>query len=204
MSNDQYFTREPQSATRPVDCAFTWRGAEMTFVTDSGVFSRGELDHGTRLLLDSLPPLSGEVLDLGCGWGAIGVTLAKVYPGARVTMADVNLRALALARENAVRNGVCCEAVESDGFSALGDRRFDAVVTNPPIRAGKQVIYRLFTEAAEHLNAGGSLWLVIRKQQGAESCIRYLESLSMTVEKTGRSAGFWVLRAAKTEDEPHV
>ncbi len=202
--NDQYYTREPQSASRPAVCAFTWRGLSLTFVTDSGVFSKGELDAGTRLLLDALPALTGDVLDMGCGWGAIGVSLARACPDARVTMADVNLRALDLARENAARNGVRCEAVESDGFSALGGRSFDTVVTNPPIRAGKQVIYRLFAEAAEHLKPGGELWLVIRKQQGAESCIRYLESLSLRVDKMDRSGGFWVLRAAKTEEERHV
>ncbi len=202
--NDQYYTRRPSSTSRPQSCSFTFHGIEMTFVTDSGVFSKGELDQGTRLLLDALPPLSGDVLDLGCGWGAIGVTLARAFPDARVTMADVNLRALALAQENARRCGVRCEAVESDGFSAMAGRRFDVIITNPPIRAGKQVIYRLFAESAAHLRPSGELWLVIRKQQGAESCIRYLESLSLRVEKKDRSAGFWVLRATGTEVENHV
>ena len=197
--NDQYFAREPSSASRPAACSFDYRGVKLTFMTDAGVFSRGELDQGTRLLLDALPPLSGEALDLGCGWGAIGVSLALANPGLRVTMADVNLRALDLARQNAERNGAACEAVESDGFSGLTDRRFDAVVTNPPIRAGKQVIYRMFAEARSHLNPGGALYLVIRKQQGAESCIRYLESIGFCVEKLDRSAGFWVLRAAAAE-----
>ena len=87
--------------------------------------------------------------------------------------------------------------VESDGMAALMDRRFDAVITNPPIRAGKQVIYRLFREAFDHLSPGGSLFLVIRKQQGAESCIRYLEGFFASVEKLDRSAGFWVLQARK-------
>ncbi|MBR4458838.1 MAG: class I SAM-dependent methyltransferase [Clostridia bacterium] len=199
--NDHYYTRDPASASRPSTCAFTWRGHPMTFVTDSGVFSKGELDRGTQLLLDALPSLSGEVLDLGCGWGAIGVTLAKAFPDARVTMADVNLRALSLAAENASRNGVSCETVESDGLSALRERRFDAIVTNPPIRAGKQVIYRLFAESADRLAPGGALYIVIRKQQGAESCVRYLESIGMDVEKLDRSSGFWVLRAGKTEVE---
>ena len=194
--NDQYYTREPQSASRPAGCVFAYRGRELRFVTDAGVFSRGELDRGTRLLLDALPDLAGEVLDLGCGWGAIGVSLACANPGLRVTMADVNLRALDLAARNAAANGASCETVESDGFGALAGRRFDAVVTNPPIRAGKQVIYGMFADARDHLRSGGALYLVIRKQQGAESCVRYLESIGYETEKLDRSAGFWVLKAS--------
>ena len=112
-------------------------------------------------------------------------------------MADVNLRALSLSRENAKRNGTEVEILESDGFSALTDRSFDTVITNPPIRAGKQVIYQMFADAREHLKAGGSLFLVIRKQQGAESCVRYLKTLYASVEKRDRSGGFWVLEARK-------
>ena len=196
--NDQYYTREPQSASRPVSCEFVYRGGTMRFRTDAGVFSRGELDPGTRLLLDALPDLAGDVLDLGCGWGAIGVSLAKAMPGTRVTMADVNLRALELASGNAKDNGVTVETVESDGFSGLPGRLFDAVVTNPPIRAGKQVIYRMFADARDHLRPGGALYLVIRKQQGAESCIRYLQSIGYQTEKLDRSGGYWVVQATPT------
>ena len=198
--SDQYYTRNPSSSSRPAECVFTWRGKELRFTTDAGVFSRGELDTGTRLLLDALPEtLSGDILDLGCGWGPIGISIQALRPEARVILADVNLRALDLARGNADRNGVRVACVESDGFSALEGRMFDAVVTNPPVRAGKQVIYRLFREAYDHLVPGGSLYLVIRKQQGAESCIRYLETFFSPVEKLDRSGGFWVLRAGKQE-----
>ena len=193
---DQYFAREPESESRPVECAFEYRGVKLRFTTDAGVFSRGELDAGTRLLLDALPEeMSGEILDLGCGWGPIGISVKARWPETRVTLADVNLRALARSRENAERNGVQAEALESDGFSALEGRTFDAVITNPPIRAGKQVIYRMFADALVHLKPGGSLYLVIRKQQGAESCVKYLKTLYASVEKLDRSGGFWVLKA---------
>ena len=195
---DQYFAREPESESRPVECAFEYRGVKLRFTTDAGVFSRGELDAGTRLLLDALPgEMSGEILDLGCGWGPIGISVKARWPETRVTLADVNLRALARSRENAERNGVQAEALESDGFSALEGRTFDAVITNPPIRAGKQVIYRMFADALVHLKPGGSLYLVIRKQQGAESCVKYLKTLYASVEKLDRSGGFWVLKAGK-------
>lgn len=194
--NDQYYTREPGSESRPVACEFDYRGKHLRFMTDAGVFSKGELDQGTRLLLDTLPDtMEGDILDLGCGWGPVGICLKTVWPQTEVTLADVNLRALALSRENAVRNSVNVTCVESDGFSALEGRLFDAIVTNPPIRAGKQVIYRMFAEASEHLKEGGSLFLVIRKQQGAESCLKYLKTIFSSVEKRGRSGGFWVLEA---------
>ena len=197
--NDQYFTREPGSASRPVPCSFSYRGCALTFETDSGVFSRGELDEGSRLLLDALPPLRGPVLDVGCGWGALGVSIARANPEARVTMGDVNLRALELCRKNAERNGTSVRVLESDGLSALAGETFDTVVTNPPIRAGKQVVYRILAEALGALNPGGSLYLVIRKQQGAESCLRYLKSLGAGAERVSRSAGYWVIRAGMNE-----
>lgn len=196
--SDQYFSREPESESRPVECGFEYRGRKLRFLTDAGVFSRGELDTGTRLLLDALPEeMSGEILDLGCGWGPIGISVKALNPDVRVTMADVNLRALARSRENAERNGVQVEVLESDGFSALEGRSFDAVITNPPIRAGKQVIYRMFADAHARLKPGGRLFLVIRKQQGAESCVKYLKTLYASVEKLDRSGGFWVLEAGK-------
>ena len=193
--NDQYYTADPSSESRPVPCAFPYRGHGLNFMTDAGVFSKGELDVGSRLLLDALPALNGDVLDLGCGWGAIGVAIARANKEARVVMADVNHRALDLCRANCARNGVTAEVIESDGMAAVLGRRFDAIVTNPPIRAGKQVIYRMFADAAVSLKAGGALYLVIRKQQGAESCVKYLKTLFNEVEKLDKSGGFWVLKA---------
>ncbi len=194
--NDHYYTRVPQSESKPVGCEYTYRGVALTFQTDAGVFSKGEVDTGTRLLLEALPEeMSGEILDLGCGWGVIGISIAKKWPGTRVTMADVNTRALDLSRENVKRNGAEVTCVESDGMAELAEKTFDAVVTNPPIRAGKQVIYRMFADAAARLKPGGALYLVIRKQQGAESCMKYLQTIYDTVEKLDKSGGFWVIKA---------
>ena len=195
--NDQYFSREPASESRPMDCAFVYRGHSLRFRTDAGVFSRGELDTGTRLLLDALPDrLEGTVLDLGCGWGPIGIAVKAVWPETEVFLADVNLRALELSRGNAKSNGVQVTCVESDGMAAFQGQRFDVILTNPPIRAGKTVIYRMFADAAGCLKPDGALYLVIRKQQGAESCLKYLNTLYRTTEKLDRSGGFWVLRAS--------
>ena len=196
--NDHYYTREPGSESRPVSCEYSFRGLSFRFETDSGVFSKGETDPGTRLLLESLPEeVGGDVLDLGCGWGIIGTCVAKRWPGTKVCMADVNLRALELSRKNLKANGAGAEVLESDGMSALMDRRFDLILTNPPIRAGKSVIYRMFADAAACLRDGGALVLVIRKQQGAESCMRYLDTIYSRTEKIAKSGGYWVIRAEK-------
>lgn len=200
--NDHYYTRVPQSESKPVGCEYSYRGVALTFQTDAGVFSKGEVDTGTKLLLEALPEdMSGEILDLGCGWGVIGIAIARKWPDTRVTMADVNTRALNLSRENAGRNRAEVTCVESDGMTALAGWRFDAVVTNPPIRAGKQVIYKMFADAADSLKPGGALYLVIRKQQGAESCVKYLQTIFREVEKLDRSGGFWVLKATKKESD---
>lgn len=200
--SDHYFSRNPASESRPVDCDFVYRGISLRFRTDAGVFSRGEADPGTRLLLEALPEvMSGDILDLGCGWGIIGISVARKWPETRVVLADVNERALALSRENAEINHAGVTCVESDGMAAFAGRLFDAVITNPPIRAGKQVIYRMFADAARSLREGGALYLVIRKQQGAESCIRYLQTLYGDVTKLDRSGGYWVLRATQPISE---
>ena len=198
--NDQYYTADPSSESRPVPCAFPYRGHGLSFMTDAGVFSKGELDAGSRLLLDALPTLQGDVLDIGCGWGAIGIAVAKANKQSRVTMLDVNRRALGLCQANCLRNGVTAEILESDGMAAVLGRKFDAIITNPPIRAGKQVIYKMFADAAASLNAEGALYLVIRKQQGAESCVKYLKTLFNEVDKLDKSAGFWVLKASEPKE----
>ena len=199
--NDHYYTRVPQSESKPVGCEYTYRGIPLAFQTDAGVFSKGEVDTGTRLLLEALPEeMSGEILDLGSGWGVIGISIAKKWPETKVTLADINTRALDLSRENAKRNRAEVACVESDGMAALAGRTFDAVVTNPPIRAGKQVIYQMFADAANALKPGGALYLVIRKQQGAESCMKYLQTIYDSVEKIDKSGGFWVIQAMKNKE----
>ncbi len=205
MPNDHYYTAMPQSAHKPGMVAFSYRGHALRFETDSGVFSRTELDRGPEVLLCALPEaLCGSVLDMGCGYGVIGVAVGKAYPRCRITMVDINQRACALARENARQNGVPARVLESDGYALLGDERFDWILQNPPIRAGKTILYRMFADAARRLTPGGTLWLVIRKQQGAPSAIAYLRTLFETVETPEKKSGFWIIRCQNpidTEEE---
>lgn len=194
MSNDHYFSASPESAHRYAEAEYAYRGQELRFTTDAGVFSRGEVDFGTDVLLRALPEeMSGRVLDLGCGWGPVGVSVGKAFPGCRIVMSDVNERALELAGKNAQRNGVAAETYLSDGLENVPGS-FDFILTNPPIRAGKQVIYRLFLDSAAKLSQGGWLYIVIRKQQGAESALKYLKTIYETVDTIEKSGGFWVIR----------
>ena len=192
---DHYYTANPQSAHDERTVQVEALGLRLRFTTDAGVFSKDGLDRGTELLLEALPPLAGRVLDLGCGWGAVGVTLAAKYPGLELVMTDINARAVDLARRNLAANGVRAEVVAGDGFEAVTGA-FDAIVTNPPIRAGKAVIYGLFERARDFLAPGGALYLVIRKQQGAPSALKFLREIYAEAEVVERGGGFWVIRAS--------
>ena len=194
---DHYYTENPSSAHDERRVTLRALGNELTFVTDAGVFSRDGLDRGTEALLDALPSLVGRVLDLGCGWGAVGVALGKRYPALDIVMTDINSRAVELARRNLAANGVKAVVVQGDGFEAV-EGVFDVVVTNPPIRAGKAVIYGLFSDAKRFLKPGGALYIVIRKQQGAPSALKYLWEIYGDAEVIDRSGGFHVIRARES------
>ncbi|MCE5342013.1 MAG: methyltransferase [Eubacteriales bacterium] len=192
---DHYFTASPQSEHQSFRFETHYRGHTLLFETDSGVFSRSGLDRGTEVLLDALPEsVEGRVLDMGCGYGALGISMQKAYPTCALTMVDINERAVALAAENAKRNGLTAETLQSDGFAALAGRTYDLIAINPPIRAGKKVVYRMFRDAARALNENGVVYIVIRKQQGAPSARAYLQTLFGGVEIVRRSAGYHVLR----------
>ena len=199
--NDHYYTADPQSEHRYASADYAYRGIKLRFLTDAGVFSRGEVDFGTDVLLRALPEdMAGRVLDLGCGWGAVGVSVGKRYPGCEIVMTDVNVRAADLATENARANGVTAETVIGDGLeNAKG--YFDYILTNPPIRAGKQKIYALFADCGKRLKKEGKLYLVIRKQQGAESALKYLRGIFIEAEVVEKSGGFWVIRCGNARGE---
>lgn len=210
MPNDHYYTSAPTSAHKKAYVETEYRGHALRFETDSGVFSRTELDRGTEVLLDTLPEtVNGSVLDMGCGWGIIGVAVGKHWPDTRITMADINQRACDLSRKNAQFNGVQATVIESDGYEKVLGNAYDLILQNPPIRAGKAVIFQMFADASACLTEKGELWLVIRKQQGAPSAITYLKTLFKDVDTLEKKSGFWIIRCQKplgnsnqdTEDE---
>jgi len=192
---DHYYTVNPNSDHDEWQIKATIFGNELSFTTDAGVFSRDGLDRGTEVMLEALPELEGRILDLGCGWGPVGVSLGKKYPSLDIVMTDINQRAVDLSNRNLAANGVKnAKVVQGDAFENV-EGLFDAIITNPPIRAGKAVIYDMFDKAREHLVPGGSLYIVIRKQQGAPSALNSLSSLYSSAETIDRESGFHVIRS---------
>lgn len=174
------------------------RGQEFSFETDAGVFSRGRIDNGTRLLIETLElPEEGFLLDWGCGYGPIGIVAASVS-SLETWMVDVNFRAVTLARKNAALNRVPhVKILCADGMRALGKSRFDLICSNPPIRSGNEVVFRLISEARQQLNAEGSLYLVAQTKQGAQSIARQMETEFGNVKTVERGSGYRVLRSLK-------
>ncbi|NLJ64783.1 MAG: class I SAM-dependent methyltransferase [Christensenellaceae bacterium] len=198
--SEQYFDSTPTSVSSPVTIDIVYDGEMFKFVTDSGVFSKGALDKGTQILLNSIDePLSGNVLDLGCGWGAVGIILSKLYKGINITMADINKRAVELANINAKKNRALVKIIESDGFQNI-DGSFNYIFLNPPIRAGKKIVYNLFSGAAKHLKPGGALYIVMRKRQGAPSAKEYLKSLFENVDTINRKAGYHIIKCKEAKN----
>ena len=194
---EYYYTASPTSGHEDRHFHHVFAGRTLRFCTDAGVFSKQHIDPGSELLCASLPEdLSGDVLDMGCGWGAMTVLTLAAHPQVCMTMADINERALALARQNVAANGMQATALLSDGFDAVAGE-FDAVITNPPIRAGKAVIYKMFEDARAHLREDGALYLVIRKQQGAPSALKFLKTLYADAEVIARDGGYWIIRCAR-------
>jgi 16S rRNA (guanine1207-N2)-methyltransferase len=170
------------------------------FKTDNGVFSKKEVDFGSRLLIEAfvLPNVEGPVLDVGCGYGPIGLSIAKNYPERIVHMIDVNERAIELAMANARQNAVDnVEIYESDTLINVKQSNFAAILTNPPIRAGKKTVHDIFEQSFEHLVSQGELWVVIQKKQGAPSAIEKLKELFTTVDTIEKSRGYFIIKAVK-------
>ena len=194
---EHYYTNNPTSEHEERSFRAVFAGRVLAFDTDAGVFSKQHVDPGSELLCKALPDtLSGRVLDMGCGWGAMTVMTLARFPKAQVTMADVNERALSLAVSNVAKNHMEATAILSDGFEKI-EGEFDAVITNPPIRAGKAVIYKMFEDAKAHLVFGGALYLVIRKQQGAPSALKFLKELYGKAEVIERDGGYWIIECIK-------
>ncbi|MDD4745589.1 MAG: class I SAM-dependent methyltransferase [Eubacteriales bacterium] len=198
---NHYFTAEPPTGHQEKTIQFRQMGIDFTFVTDQSVFSRQRLDYGSACLLEAVErddqPKTGRLLDLGCGYGALGIILKRLHPALAVVMCDINKRAVALTRRNADINQTrFVDVVESDGMRQV-EGTFDLIVTNPPIRAGKETVHRFFQEASERLNPAGSLFAVIRKQQGAPSALKRLQELFGEVSIVSRSAGYWVIKCVK-------
>ena len=191
-----YFTNEENLKSEIEKVIAEINGIPFYFYTDNGVFSKGELDFGTELLLKNFKydnPNNKTLLDIGCGCGPIGIYAAHL--GFTVDMSDVNKRAIHLSKMSLKEQNLNANVFESDAYKNITNK-YDYIVSNPPIRVGKEKLYEIVMNAKEHLKDGGSLWIVVRKQQGAESMVRDMKNVYKTVEVITKKKGFFIIKAS--------
>lgn len=193
----QYFDNDKSIKSEKRNIKFYFRNREYNLVSDNGVFSKDRFDYGTRVLLESIDidNMSGNVLDLGCGIGVVGIILKSINKDINVDMVDVNERAIELSKENIKLYGLDNNVFVSDVYSNI-DMKYDYIITNPPIRAGKDVIRRFLLGSYEYLNDNGILYFVMRKDHGVKSIIKKLESI-FNIEIINKDKGFYVVMIKK-------
>lgn len=191
---NHYFTDNSNVPSKEQKIKVKINNQDFVFITDNGVFSKKGLDFGTRTLLESIPAVSGKVLDFGCGYGPIGIYIKKQYD-CIVDMIDINKRSISLAQKNALLNEVQVSVFESDIYSNVKDK-YDYIISNPPIRVGKEILYKILFEAENHLNDNGELWIVVNKNQGAKTLLKDLKQ-KYSVELIEKNKGFYVIKSIK-------
>lgn len=195
-----YYTEKPDVISNPNVYKTKIFDKTFEYKTDNGVFCKDYLDFGSRLLLNTvlIPEIDGDILDLGCGYGAMGIALSSITDK-EILMCDVNERAIDLANENIKLNGAKnISAIKSNIYTNI-TKNFALIITNPPIRAGKQVVFEFFTGAYSHLNLKGEIWVVIQKKQGAPSAIKKLEEIFGNCSVMSKDKGYYILKSVKTE-----
>ena len=190
----QYFDNDDNIKSKKRIITFRFNDRAFSIYSDNGVFSKDKFDYGTRLLLENIDidSLRGRVLDLGCGTGVVGVVLGNLNKNIIIDMIDINERAIELARENVRYNNLNNNVFLSDGYSSV-IFKYDYIVTNPPIRAGKQIIRMFLIGAKNYLNNDGILYFVMRKDHGVKSIIKEL-SEEYDVSVIANDKGFYIVK----------
>ena len=198
---DLYYSSKPTSESKRESWKTKINGKDFKFTTDAGVFSKNAIDQGSEALMitgaEQAYP-EGNILDLGCRYGPVGVYLGKAFPERTIEMIDVNERALELSKLNTGQNGVAnVEIYQSNIYENVENKEFAAILSNPPIRAGKQVVHEILEKAHDHLVVGGQLLIVIQKKQGAPSAKKKMEAVFGNFERINLDKGYWVLASTK-------
>lgn len=193
-----YFENDDSVISEPATITYDFQGQHLTYTTDHGVFSRQRLDFGSRVLMDSIDIGNAKsMLDVGCGYGTMGIALKSVHEDLQVLMTDVNKRAISLAKENIKCNNLeGIDVIESDVYENVHDR-YDLVISNPPIRAGKKVVSAIISGSYDHLNKGGRLVIVIQKKQGAPSAKKLMEEIFGNATVINKKKGYYILQSYK-------
>lgn len=196
---EHYFTENPEVEHDRRDIEGNLLGKNYTFTTDAGVFSKTRIDRGSELLVEAMKfDPDAKVLEIGCGYGPMGIAAADMAYNGQVTMVDINQRAVDLTKENLRRNSINnAQAFVSNGFENVEDQDYDVILMNPPIRAGKKVIYPLVEETVKHLKKGGVFYTVCMTRQGAKSLAKHMKTVFPVVEEVKKGSGYRVYRAIK-------
>lgn len=201
MSENFYYSEKQDGLkSNPTTYDFNFREHSFKFKTDAGVFSKSYIDFGSFTMLEAFTPnsIDAPILDMGCGYGPIGIVISTLYDH-DVLMVDINERAISLTNENIISNHVSkAKAQKSYIYDSIPDEmKFSSIITNPPIRAGKKVIFDIYDGAYKHLALGGELWVVIQKKQGAPSSKAHLEGLFSNCEVVCKNKGYFILKSRK-------
>ena len=193
----QYFDNDKSIKSNKKLIEFNFNNKKYNVYSDNGVFSKDRFDYGTRLLLESIDinNLCGNVLDLGCGIGVVGLILGTINKNINIDMADINERAIDLAKENMLLNKVKGNVFISDVYSNI-NKKYNYIITNPPIRAGKEVVRKFLLGGYDYLTDGGTLYFVMRKDHGVKSMIKELENKEV-VNILNKDKGFYVVALLK-------
>lgn len=195
---EHYYSKETNTESNPKDFKFNFKNIEFTFKTDNAVFSKEYIDYGSFVMLNNFVPndIDLPILDMGSGYGPIGIVISRLY-NKNVVMVEINERAYNLSLENIKRNNANAKAYNSNLYDEIDDMIFSSIVTNPPIRAGKNTVFEIYDKAYTHLALNGELWVVIQKKQGAPSSKAHLEELFGNCEIVKRDRGYYILKSIK-------
>ena len=201
---NHYFSEKPEIKSEKKRIKYTIQNKKFEFITDNGVFSKSKVDFGTDLMLNEflkknrgLEVEKIKILDIGCGYGAVSVILKSFYPEISITLSDVNERALELSEENLKKYGINdYHIIKSDAFEKITEK-FDVILSNPPIRAGKDIIFKIYSEAYEHLNENGEFYCVIQTKHGAKSTQKKLMEIFGNCDTVTIDGGYRIFLSKK-------
>ncbi len=198
LAKEHYYVEKPECEYIEYEIRARIRGFDLTLKSASGVFSAKQIDKGSRLLAEKADlPKKGEILDLGCGYGVVGIIAALASPKTNVTLTDINERAIQLVTENLVINRVKNAVVlQSDMFSNL-DKKFDAILLNPPQTAGRELCIEMIKQSLKHLNKNGSLQIVVRRNKGGRPLFALMAELFSKTVLVAKKAGYWVYEGVR-------
>lgn len=195
---EHYFTNNEALKSELRTINYKYKEYVFSFSSDNGVFSKDKIDYGSRLLVETFLETNKEkvesLLDVGCGYGFMGIVLSKIL-NCSATLIDVNKRAVHLTKMNIKENKVNAESYVSDVYENV-EKKYDLIITNPPIRAGKEIVLNILNNGEEYLSDTGTLWFVIRKNQGAKSISKELENRYI-INITKKDKGFYIINAKK-------